>query len=82
MNTKVKCAVKKYDPERAPCFGFIHLAEFETRKPSHEDDPRGEVFASRLSMMTARKGFQMKFYSHSSDKDYDYDVVIWSDALD
>ena len=72
-----KCRIQKYDPDiTEPPFEFIDLGEFECHKP--EDDRLGEQFALILSRECALQGFAFKFYSSSSDDNYDFDVVVWS----
>ena len=74
---KRRCRVQKYDPavKEAP-FEFITVDEFECCEPDMTE--YGEEFAEVLILACRKMGYIFKCYSFSTEKGYDYDVVVYS----
>lgn len=71
-----KCVITRYDKTiTKPPYLTIPLDECIVEKP--EIDNLGEEFARRLSFACRLKGYEMKFYTQSSETDFDYEIVVY-----
>lgn len=68
----IKCKIKRYDPNvTEPPFQFIDLDQFECQ------DAENDQLYLDLFHTCRKMGYEMKFYSLSSDSDFDYDVTVF-----
>jgi hypothetical protein len=76
MDTVKKCMISRYDETitGAPFFA-MQIDSVEVLQPG--EDHLGEKFAERLRDSCWEKGYNFKFYSLSTDENYDYSIVVW-----
>lgn len=76
METIKKCKITRYDETiKEPPYLTIKIDKMEVKKP--EKDNLGEEFCERLRYGCKANGYQLKFYTKSEDKDYDYEAVVY-----
>ena len=74
MKTK-KMIISRYDERiKEPPYLTIHIDEMLVEVP--ETDYLGEVFCGRIRQGCKRKGYQFKFYTVSTNTQFDYEVVV------
>ena len=70
-----KCIISKYDRKiTEPPYLTIKVDEAEVVEP--KKDYLGEEFCRRLKSACREKGYVMKFYTMSSKKGFDYEIVV------
>lgn len=76
METLKKCVVSRYDETiTEPPYKTIPIDTFEVHQPDVDDG--GVEFYIRLFNECEKKNYKFKFYSLSSDKKFDYNVVVY-----
>lgn len=75
METIKKCKISRYNETiKEPPFLTIQIDKIEVQQP--EKDNLGEEFAERLRCGCRMNGYQFKFYTTSSNPEFDYEVVV------
>lgn len=71
-----KCKITRYDNSiTEPPYLTIKIDEMEVLEP--EVDYLGEKFAEMLIKKCNQKGYVFKFYTMSTESEYDYEVVVF-----
>lgn len=70
-----KMLVSKYDEDvKEPPYSTISIDKILVEKP--EKDNLGEEFYESIRRECLKKGYRLKFYTSSSNPEFDYEVVV------
>lgn len=73
---QVKCIISRYDDTiKVPPFKTIPIDKVDLYEPVNSSDG-GVDFCNRLYSACITKGYMFKFYTSSSVKDIDYEIVV------
>lgn len=77
MKTELKkCIISRYDESiTEPPYSTIQINKTEVEQPV--DDKGGIEFAARLTAACRMKGYIFKFYTMCSDREEDYEIVVY-----
>lgn len=71
-----KCFISRYDVKiKSYPFLTLKIDDVEVEKP--DNDYLGEKFAENLRSACKEKGYSFRFYTTSSDKNYDFEIVVY-----
>jgi len=75
MATLKKCVISRYDKSiKKPPYKTIPIDKVNVYEPDNDDG--GVEFAMRLRNCCREKGYYFKFYTTSSDENFDYELVV------
>ena len=76
METIKKCKISRYDETiTKPPYLTIQIDKMDVVEP--EADHLGEELCRRLYSSCSTKGYLFRFYTTSSDDEYNYEVVVY-----
>ena len=71
-----RCLISRYDVSiKYYPFETVKIDEVKVERP--ENDYLGEKFAENLRSACKEKGYSFRFYTTSSDKNYDFEIVVY-----
>jgi hypothetical protein len=75
MSNIKKMMITRYDDTiKEPPYLTIQIDKMLVEKP--ESDNLGEEFCERIRQGCSLQGYQFKFYTMSSNPEYDYEVIV------